>query len=182
MEVAAKFRTAAARDWVQQMEETCALLGGIVSIINPAQFESGIACIEAIRSHPAKVAKREYLEELLETWTSPYVAFSIMNNRDTPLHRDNKGGYRSMDLLTSVGNYINGRFSMPGLGIEFWYRPGSVIGIAGRVVRHGATAEGERLCIAQYMRENVLKAVNVSEPDWSRIPELPLSSLSSLEK
>lgn len=172
MEVAAILRNPLARQWVQQMEETFAFLGGILSIINPAQYNVGISYVEKIRSEPERIAKRNYLEYLLGTWTLPYAACSLMNNRDSPLHRDNGGGYRSMDLLTSVGKYGEGRLYLPGLGVEFWYGSGSVVGIAGRVVLHGAEANGERLCIAQYSRENVLQALGISEPEWTVIQDL----------
>jgi hypothetical protein len=172
MEVAAILRNPLARQWVQQMEDTLAFLGGILSIINPTQYNVGITYVEKIRNEPEKIAKRDHLEYLLDTWTSPYAACSLMNNRDSPLHRDTGGGYRSMDLLTSVGEYSDGRFYLPGLGVEFWYGSGSVIGIAGRVVRHGATANEERLCIAQYSRENVLEALGISEPEWTVIQDL----------
>src|SRR3977135_2024079 len=165
MEVAAVLRNPLAREWVQQTEETCSFLGGILSIINPAQYNAGIAYIEAIGRTPERVAKRDHLEHLLNGWTSPYAACSLMNNRDSPLHRDNGGGYSSMDLLTSVGEYTDGRFFLPGLGVELWYASGSVVGIAGRVLRHGAKSNGERLCIAQYLRENVLDALDICEPE-----------------
>src|ERR1700688_366737 len=104
MEVAAALRNPLAQEWVYQMEETCAFLGGILSIINPAQFKAGSACVEALWRHPEKIAKREDLERLLVNWSSLYSAFSVMNNRDSPFHRDDGGGYSSMDLLTSVYN------------------------------------------------------------------------------
>jgi len=172
MEVAAVLRNPLAQEWVSQMEDTFALLGGILSIINPAQFNVGITCVESFGNQPEKIAKREHLQGLLKAWTSPYPSCSLMNNRDSPLHRDNGGGYSSMDLLTSVGEYTDGRLFLPGLGLEFAYGSGSVVGIAGRVVQHGASAHGERLCIAQYFRENVLEALEIPEPGWTVIEEL----------
>jgi len=172
MEVAAVLRNPTAQEWIWETSETFALLGGILAIINPAQYDVGIACVEAFANHPEKVAKRDLLADLLEAWTSPYTACSLMNNRDTPLHRDNGGRYSSMDMLTSVGEYDGGRLYLPGLGLEFGYGSGSVVGVAGRVVQHGANANGDRLCIAQYFRENVLDALGISEVEWTTIDQL----------
>ena len=151
------------------MKETFALVGGVLAVINPAQYNAGIACIEALLEQPEKVAKREFLAELLNIWTMPYNAMSLMSNQNSPLHWDNGGAYTSMDLLLSVRDYANGRFFAPGLSFEFWYRPGTVIVLVGRVLRHGATAEGERFCVALYMRESVLKDLGIPEPEWMRI-------------
>lgn len=95
-----------------------------------------------------------------------------MSNRDSPLHRDTGAAYTCMDLLVSVGQYTNGEFQVPGLGLNLWYRPGTVIGLLGRIVRHGAKANGGRLCFAQYLRETVLDAMDINYPDWVNIQDL----------
>jgi len=94
-------------------------------------------------------------------WTSPYTGFSLINNRDTPFHRDNGAGYSTMDTLLTVGKHQKGWLYLPGLGYRLFY-----IGFttAGRVVRHGASADGEQLCCSWYLRSNVLEALNVDEP------------------
>lgn len=172
MEVGAALRKPAAQAWIVATEDTMALLGGIQAIINPEQYSAGIACIEAVANRQQDIAKAENLPELLETWSAPFNVISVMNNRDTPLHRDNGGGYSTMDLLILVGDFKSCRFSAPGLGVEFWNRSGSVIALAGRVVQHGAKAEGERLCVAMYSRETVFTAFNIPEPQWTSVEDL----------
>ena len=172
MEVGASLRKPAAQAWIAEIEETMALLGGILAVINPAQYRAGIACIEAIAENHSQIAKSETLKDLLSDWSSPFNVISVMNNRDSPLHRDNGGGYSTMDMLISVGEYSNCLFSVPGLGAEFWNRSGSVVALAGRVVRHGASADGERLCIAQYSRETVFEELDIPEPDWISVDNL----------
>jgi hypothetical protein len=171
MEVAAELRKPAAPKWVSALEETTAFLGAVLGVMHPSTFQTGMNCVRAI-GESDKVAKREGLDHLMSVWTSPYTTVSLINNRDTPLHRDNGGSYTVMDLLVSVGTYVTGEFNVPGLGFTFWYTPGTVIGLLGRIVRHGAAASGERLCFAQYLRENVLDDLGLSDPAWVNIDDL----------
>ena len=172
MEVGAALKKAEGRDWVAEIEETAAFLGGIMSIINPDQYRAGIACIESIATCRQHILKAEYLGELLEVWAAPFNVISVMNNRDSPLHRDTGGGYSTMDVMFSVGPYTDCRFSVPGVGAELWYRSGTVIALAGRVVRHGAKADGDRLCVAFYSRESVWEAFQIPEPTWTYINDI----------
>lgn len=169
MEVGSALRKPAGRQWIADIEDTAALLGGIMAVINPGQYNAGVACIEAIANSRDNIEKAEFLGELLQVWSSPFNVISVMNNRDSPLHRDNGGGYSTMDLLLSVGEYRNCRFSVPGVGAELWNRTGTVIALAGRVVRHGASADGERLCVAHYTRETVCQAFQIPEPNFTSI-------------
>lgn len=151
------------------MEETSAVLGGILSIIHPGLFEAGMQCMEILQENPDFVAKNERLAEIMEIWSSPFTGLSVMNNRQTPLHRDNGGGHKWLDMLASVGPYIAGRLHLPGLGYELRYESGTVVGVTGRMVLHGAHANGQRACFAYYFRENVVKALGVSSPKWAKI-------------
>ena len=71
IEVAAELRKSAAPAWVSEMSETSAFLGSLLSVINPAEYETGVACIKAI-ANGDRVAKKENLDDLMEIWTSPY--------------------------------------------------------------------------------------------------------------
>jgi len=71
-----------------------------------------------------------------------------------------------------VGKYRAAEFAVPGLGLRLWYRPGTVISLLGRVVRHGAAAFGGRLCFAQYLRENVINELQIPHPDWVYIQDI----------
>lgn len=174
MEVAAELRKPTARLWLEAVQDHIAFLGAVLSVINPNQYNSGISAIEGIRSNPEKVKKRDLLPDLLNIWTSPSLAMSLMSNRDSPYHRNNGGSYASMDMLVSVRNYKEGKFRAPGLGMDFWYSSGTVITFAGCVIRHGATSDANRLCLSLYQKENVLLALDIPEPDWVHIDDLTL--------
>ena len=171
LEVGAELRTAAGLKWVQSMERTTAFLGAVLAVAHPATFQTGMDCVKAI-GESGEVAKAENLEDLMEAWSSPFTTTSLMSNRDSPLHRDVGASPTCMDLLVSVGTYTSGEFFVPGLGLKLWYRPGTVIGLLGRVVRHGAVAFGGRLCFAQYLRESVIEELHIPHPDWVYIHDL----------
>jgi len=171
MEVAAELRNPAGRDWIRAMQGTNILLGAVVGLIHPTTFATGVACIKAI-GRSEEIYKRENLNELMNIWTSPCIAASVINNRDTPLHRDNGATYGSMDFLTSVGRFGCGTFKATSLGLKFLFKSGTVIGLLGRLVPHAAEADGERLCFAQYLRESILTTLGVCEPEFVNINDL----------
>jgi hypothetical protein len=171
MEVAAELRKPVARQWLATMEETNIFLGGVIGLIHPTTFKTGASCIWAIASN-GQIQKAENLPELMKIWTSPCTAASVINNRNTPIHRDNGATYGSMDFLTSVGPFSIARFMVPTLGYEFYFKSGTCIGLLGRIVPHAAEAAGERLCYAQYLRENILTTLGVDGPALVNINDL----------
>jgi len=171
MEVGAELRRASGLAWVQSMERTSAFLGAVLAVAHPSTFQTGMSCVKSI-GEGNKIAKAENIKDLLAVWSSPMTTVSLMSNRDSLLHRDVGASHSCMDLLVSVGTYTSGEFHVPGLGLQLWYRPGTVIGLLGRVVRHGAVAFGGRLCFAQYLRESVLDELQIPYPDWVYIQDL----------
>ena len=160
--------------WIESMQVSSALLGALVAVMNPEVYNTGVRCIQAFNDDPDMVAKSGQLQELLEVWSSPYPVVSLISNQDSPLHRDNGGDYSSMDLLASVGDYVNGRFNVPGLGPDLLYSSGTVIGVASWVVHHRATARGQQLCLAMWLQQNVLASSNIPAPDWVQIQDLEM--------
>ena len=171
MEVAAELRKPVARQWLDGMAGTNLLLGAVVGLIHPTSFKTGAECVSAIGNNE-NIQKAENLGELMKIWTSPFPAASVINNRDTPIHRDNGATYASMDCLTSVGPFAIGKFIVPAIGLEFLFRSGTVICLLGRVLPHAAEVTGERMCYAQYLRENILSTLGVAEPAFIAIQDL----------
>ena len=158
-------------EWLASMENTNTLLGAVLGIIHPPTFTTGAKCVQAIGQRP-EIMKRENLDQLLNVWTSPCVAGSIINNRNTPIHRDNRATYGSMDLLASVGQFQDGRFQVPSLGYEFLFSSGSIFGLLGRIIPHAAAVTRERVCVTQYLRENILDTLGVAEPNFIKIQDI----------
>ena len=171
MEVSAELRKPEGSAWVSAMETTNTLLGAVLGVIHPPTFNAGVNCIQGIEQSP-EIRKRENLDQLLNVWTSPCIAGSIINNRNTPLHRDNGASCGSMDIMASVEAFYKVTFTVPSLGYEFLFSSGSVFGLLGRIVPHGAEVEGERMCFAQYLRENIFSTLGVDEPEWINIENI----------
>ena len=96
-------------------------------------------------------------EEVRQLWPSPFTAFSIISNRETESHRDAKGFTPFYDIVTTLGDYTDGRFEVPAIGLRFQYNPGTMIGICGKVLSHGVSeVEGDRFCLVQYFHRKVL--------------------------
>lgn len=74
-----------------------------------------------------------------------------------------------MDLLVALGKYQEGIMTLPGLGVKLLYNPGTVVGISGRVLQHGVECDGERACLAYYMRDKVHERLGVRAPSWFNV-------------
>lgn len=146
--------------------EHSALLGGILSLIHPEQYKAGLEAMGKLASHPEMVDRPDRIQEILEIWTAPFHGLSIISNRRTPVHRDTKGCREWMDMLVTLGDYEGGILDLPGLGIQSVYGSGTVAAVAGRVISHAADANGERACIAYYMREKVHQRLRTSGQSW----------------
>ena len=56
------------------------------------------------------------------------------------------------------------------MGVRLKYSPGTVVGISGKIVRHGVSGwdeGGERVCLASYLRTSVFRRLGVEMPHWS---------------
>jgi hypothetical protein len=100
------------------------------------------------------------LDQARLLWTSPFTAFSVIFNRETEVHRDGKGFAPFYDLIATVGRYTGGRFEVPGIGLRFRYDPGTLVGLCGKALEHGAAeVDGDRFCVVQFFHRKVLELV-----------------------
>ncbi|KAF8816189.1 hypothetical protein BYT27DRAFT_7238045 [Phlegmacium glaucopus] len=143
-------------EWLKKSRSLFALMGGILSIVQPELFDLGVQALQLLESDPEVCDNPERLQELLGIWHMPFSALSVISNRVTPLHCDTGGRAEWMDLMLALGEYDNGRFGVPAFGYTFKYNPGTVVALSLKIFRHGATCEGNRAAISFYMRDNVL--------------------------
>lgn len=156
----------AGASWTLEMMEPSAIIGGILSIIQPALYTAGIDALAAVGADPTTVNLPERFKELMDIWSSPYSAITAMSNRITPTHRDPKSGKAWMDMLIALGTYQKGHFEFTNLNIRLNYYPGTVVALAGRVLSHRAQCYGDRACIAYYMREKIHRFLEIPPVDW----------------
>jgi hypothetical protein len=167
--VSAGIRSAAAAAFLGATAETLAIVGAILSVIQPDLYDVGMEGLRRLYRNPSAVETPEILADVLELWTVPFSGLSVISNRSTPLHRDCNGRKEWMDLLVALGQYKDGLFFVPGLGLELLYNPGTVVGITGKVLQHGAECNGERACLAFYMRDRVHERLGLRAPRWFNV-------------
>jgi len=156
-------------EWLHCCETGIAVLGGILNVMHPALYQAGIDTMQKLAASSNKIKKGHLLKDILKIWASPYGVINIISNQQTPVHRDNGSSYSCMDTLVTVGDYQDGTFEIPGLGIDLRYAPGTIIGISSRILRHGAKYKRDRACIAFYMKESVMSTVGISSSTWMNI-------------
>lgn len=109
---------------------------------------------------------------MLEQWAAPFNAMSIISNRESPIHRDPGSRPAWSDLLLALGEYQDGRLELPGLGLLYRYNPGTIVGFSGCAFAHGAKCDGDRACIAWYMKDNVMKRLGLPVCGWADVKNL----------
>jgi len=129
-------------------------------------FKAGMEAMKELATSPENIHKGEQLIRVLGVWCTPFSVISSISNRDTPPHRDVGSGHQWFDILVPLGKYENGWFELPGLGLTLKYDPRTIVAITGRVLRHGAFCPGDRVCLAYYMRQQVVKQLTGLNPGW----------------
>jgi hypothetical protein len=170
LEVGAQMKDdAAGGQWLGEMQESSALIGSILGVTHPGLYKQGCAALTLLSDEGGKyVDNADELMRALKIWNSPFSALSVITNRNTPAHRDTKGRNEWFDIIVALGEDDSvGVMTFPGLGLSVGYNPGTVIAIAGKVIRHAANFEGgERACIAYYMRNKVHERLGIPAGTW----------------
>jgi hypothetical protein len=149
------------RDWLSSIAESSLVLSSIIRVIHPELFEMGMQAMQAMQACGNLI-------EVLNLWYSIFNGVQVISNRETPIHRDNFTRSEWYDLLATVGPYHGAIFELPGLGIRLAYNSGTVIGLCGRVLQHGVSiADGERICLAYFMRQNIQRRLGTTMATWS---------------
>ena len=89
-------------------------------------------------------------------WASAFSSASVISNQITPLHCNQNSRCNWYDMLATSGNYGNCNLKLPGIGVSLEYGPGTMVGILGYALQQEVPYfEGDRVCIAYFMRNNV---------------------------
>lgn len=135
--------------------------------MHPDQYIEGLRNMSALQDM-ALSGDLPGIWDILQHWASVFTVLSIISNRETPYHRDPLSRGQWFNVLTSTGTYSTLRMSLSSLGMEVEYAPGVMLGISGKMVRHGVPrADGDRICLSWYMRESVHKFTGIERGDWS---------------
>ncbi|KAF9552133.1 hypothetical protein CPC08DRAFT_592016, partial [Agrocybe pediades] len=169
MEVSKALRKEENISWLETNINRFALFGAVLSVTQPDLYFAGCQTLEAINKASHTINHAEYLPAILSIWASPYTVINVISNRETPVHHDNGSGYSCLDTLLALGTYSSGVFHLPSLGMQLAYLPRTVIYMASRVLPHAASCDGNQACVAFYMRQNVMNALDITCPEWGNI-------------
>jgi hypothetical protein len=160
----------AATRWLSETAESFALMGALLHVVHPELYEAGRQIFRKLLEDPSQIKEGSAAKDVLKFWTSPFSGYNLISNRETPFHRDNFSRVAWYDLLTTLGPESHTRLLLPNIGIEMDYGPGTIVALGGTVLRHGVPmSEGNRLCIAQYMRDNVFNKLGIMAPGWMTV-------------
>ena len=144
-------------------------MNGAISIMSPDLFLRGwsgtqelVECGEGkLFVKPPSVPQKDWevMKESLEAWPVAVNGMTLVANRKTPSHRDPNALPSQHDFLFSAGEHIRATFKVIDIGATFTYKPGTVIALCGKGLRHQVMnyRGNDRMCIAHYVRPTVLR-------------------------
>ncbi|KAG2004565.1 hypothetical protein CC2G_003111 [Coprinopsis cinerea AmutBmut pab1-1] len=160
--------------FLKAMRNAFSLIGAILYVLNPAQYDQGVDAWRRMLETNCEAAAPKYADLMagvLKIWASPFTVTQVISNRQTPFHLDTSGDQNWYDCLLTVGPYKGGRFELKGVGCRFRYERGTVSFLLSRLLEHGTgEVDGERVCLASFMRPEVVKYI-LKERFYSTRPE-----------
>ncbi|KAG2351373.1 hypothetical protein BDR07DRAFT_1319906 [Suillus spraguei] len=168
-EVSASLRGQSGDKYLSAIARPAVIASAALRVMHPRQYWEGLTNIVSLGAM-ANDMHLHQISDKLGKWSSVFCALSIISNRETPFHRDSLSRMQWFDVLTSVGRYCHARMSLPSLQIELKYDPGVMVGMSGRAVRHGVhKVDGDRICWAWYMRDNVHDFTKTPRGEFAKI-------------
>jgi hypothetical protein len=163
--------------WLEETSESFALMGALLSIVHPELYQIGREVLKKVADSPDMVKDGEEVLEVLRLWTTPFSGYGLISNCTTPFHRDNNSQGQWYDCLTTIGEYEKGaQLKLKNLGLDLDYPSGTMVFLLGKIVRHGTSEiNGNRVCIAQYMRDKVHERMRMRSPEWPTVSKTFLS-------
>lgn len=149
-------------DWLDAISQSNAILSAILAVIHPKLYDAGWQITNRLRGTP-EIGP----QDVLSRWASVFSGVAVISNRSSPLHRDGGSIFHWYDILATLGSYRDCNLELLGVGITLEYRPGTVVGLLGCVLKHAVPSfEGDRVCYAYFMRDNVHEWAKVPASDW----------------
>lgn len=153
------------------------LCSSILRIVHPSQFYEMITSQKALYTGESG-RNPDHMRQVLESWPTIFNGLDIISNRETPAHRDVQGRSEWYDMLLTIGAYTDGRIEMPSLGLNLLYNPGTAVFLTGRVLLHGVPpVNGDRICVAQFVRDSVQCRLNKTAGQWMDVRQLERSCI-----
>ena len=153
--------------WIVDVQESSAILSAMLSIMHPELYAAGLQAMKGMRD---AAPTGSHQRKVVDAWASVFTAVQVISQRETPEHRDNGSRATWYDILATIEGYRRVYLELPSIGLKMRYDPGSVVAIAGKILRHRVAKTGRwRICYAFFMRDKVHAALNVRAPHWMDI-------------
>ena len=147
---------------MQAISESNAISSAILAVIDPKLYDAGRQTAKRLMETPGTDPY-----DIHSHWASVFSGISVICNRETPPHRDGNSRLHWYDILVTLGRYRDCMFELPGLGISLEYGPGTAVCLLGNVLEHAVpNFEGDRVCYAYFMRDNVYEWAKIPASDW----------------
>lgn len=158
--------------WLEDVGHINAIISAALSIMHPRLYDAARHVIQSVWDG-AQGGERSDIEAAMAHWPSVFNSLSVMANRRSPFHVDANGKPEWMDILLTVGQYHDTQMILPGIKLKLQYPPGTILAFSGRLLLHGVPeADGNRGCIAWYMRQAVHKAANPPDYGFAEIKDI----------
>ncbi len=174
--------------WLKNLQHTEECINTVLSVIAPDLFNRALEAIEEIKARPgyhfgevAKTRQKVWPSALksVQLWPTVFSGLAVITNRKTPSHRDDSGHHPWYDVLYSGGRHRKANLKVVDFNATFNYKPGFLVALCGRTFRHQVMDyEGpDRICIAHYMRYDVMERMKLKAKDAEWVPMETLFSL-----
>ena len=155
---------------MEELEETGALLDGILAVVHPALFQNA-------RAAKAKLLKRMgYPDPLVKDWPTHYHGVHLIVNRETLFHRATSGKPGWLGMLITLGTYGESAvLSLRNLGVSVPYDAGTIALVSDWVVVRGVgpVEDGtDRICYSWAMNEPICESYRIEFDDWAKYTPL----------
>ena len=141
------------------------ICNSVAALITPELYDLGLSAIQKVKEGVEMANNYKNVE----LWPSVYTAMQVIVNRVTPPHRDEGGCLTHYDLLVSAGTHTGATVDIPELGMTLAYSPGTIVSLCGRIFFHQVLRwEGERICVAHFIKDNVHERLQLPRPTWPK--------------
>jgi hypothetical protein len=139
----------------------------VVCATHEDQFQASVRGMAQIKQLNGDVVR-----DSLKKWPSIFTGHSWIINRKTPAHRDSGGFISGFDYLSIFGT-ASSIIKLWDINITAQYNPGTVVALPGKVLVHEVErwGEGDRVCVARWIRGRLLKMHGVTGIGWPKLAD-----------
>lgn len=159
------------KGWLSAAHEWEWMLNFAVMLIAPRFHRECSAAISNIQARQEAI-QPSYVDNVRQ-WPSIFSGISVISNRETPPHLDNKGYDPAFDALLTGGTYTEAWLTLDDIGGEFLYNPGTCVIVNGKVFKHGVKDwdKGDRVCYAHFVRDDVHAFAGCERAPWLKLSD-----------